>query len=399
MDAMLKQIRAKGEVNIFGFLHHIRTQRNYLVQTEEQYIFIHDALLEAIEAGETNINQAYFSRYIQGLLSTEAEDEKEGCSRKVLERQFRLVTSFVARDFHVMSGRKEYNLFKNRCLDILPVESSRVHLTPKAGVEGSDYINATWFQGFHKLKEFIITQHPLEATVYDFWQMVWDHNAQTIVMLSSLDDQENFQFWPTEECDIDSDIFKVKFVAKHDHVGYATQEFAVHSLQDDYELAVRIIHCENWIENSATLAAVFDTITMVQEWHVEYQNGPMVVMDEIGGTEAATFCCLTTFMKQLEFENHVDVYMYAKLYHNRRPGIWKNEADYMYLYHATEALIATRGNQIPPPPPAPDIYLTVNGHVNGFVNNGNGLVNSGNGMTRLSPEGMEPAAAIKDSMA
>lgn len=72
---------------------------------------------------------------------------------------------------------------------MLPVESSRVHLTPKPGEDGSDYINATWIQGFHSLREFIITQHPLQNTVNDFWQMVWDHNAQTIVMLSYVDNQ------------------------------------------------------------------------------------------------------------------------------------------------------------------------------------------------------------------
>ena len=64
---MLKQIECKNELNIRGFLCHIRNQRNFLVQTEEQYIFIHDALLEAIQAGNTNVHSSQLSRYLQLL--------------------------------------------------------------------------------------------------------------------------------------------------------------------------------------------------------------------------------------------------------------------------------------------------------------------------------------------
>lgn len=67
LDAMLKQIECKSELNVRGFLCHIRNQRNFLVQTEEQYIFIHDALLEAIQAGNTNVHSSQLTRYLQLL--------------------------------------------------------------------------------------------------------------------------------------------------------------------------------------------------------------------------------------------------------------------------------------------------------------------------------------------
>lgn len=52
-----------------------------------------------------------------------------------------------------------------------------------------------------------------------------------------------------------------------------------------------------------------------------------------GGTEAAIFCCLTTIGKQLQHENLVDITLYAKLYHNQRPGIWKDIVSLILINH------------------------------------------------------------------
>lgn len=64
---MLQQMRKKRKLNVYGFLKHIRTQRNYLVQTEEQYVFTYDVLLEALKSGNTEIHRDKFANYVKEL--------------------------------------------------------------------------------------------------------------------------------------------------------------------------------------------------------------------------------------------------------------------------------------------------------------------------------------------
>ncbi|XP_013779211.1 tyrosine-protein phosphatase 99A-like [Limulus polyphemus] len=337
IDAMLKQISHRQSVNVFGFLKLIRQQRNFLVQTEDQYIFIHDALLEAIESGDTEIPSNQLPHYIQ-MLQTAENSEREKDHWPLLEKQFKLVTAYRPRDFSLTSALKSCNKSKNRSLDLLPVETYRVHITPKPGTDGSDYINATFLPGFSKLREFIITQHPIYDSIADFWQMVWDHNSQTIVLLSAVDEKEYPSFWPEKEEESDYTTFKVKLAEESSQENFITRDFILQAVQDEYEVMCRIIQCAGWPESCSPLSSVFDLINVVQDWHLEYQNGPMVVIDRFGGTEATTFCCLSTLFKQLQCEQSVDVYMYAKLYHTCRPGVWKTQDDYLFLYQAVESI-------------------------------------------------------------
>ncbi|KAG0423774.1 hypothetical protein HPB47_000466 [Ixodes persulcatus] len=372
LDAMLRQMRQRQSVNVYGFLRHIRQQRNYLVQTEEQYVFIHDALLEAIDSGDTearllpffpfslgrHVGVSQLSRYVQSLQTAQVATTGAGDNEKswsLLERQFKLVTMFKAKDFNVVSAVKPCNKAKNRSLNLIPIESHRVHITPKPGIDGSDYINATFLQGFNRLREFIVTQHPLMDTMADFWQMVWDHNSQTIVVLSVVDEKEHPQFWPDTDEEQDYGSFKVKPTGESGAApvaeekgalmpgeggGLPSRDFILQSTQDDYELACRLLLCPGWPQSCSPLAKAFELVKEVGARQERDQNGPVVIVDRYGGTEAATFCCLSALYRQLEREKCVDVYMYAKLYHMRRPGIWKSQDDFLFLYRALESLLA-----------------------------------------------------------
>lgn len=44
---MLDRLRYELSVDIYGCVKAVRAQRCYMVQTDDQYIFIHDAVLDA----------------------------------------------------------------------------------------------------------------------------------------------------------------------------------------------------------------------------------------------------------------------------------------------------------------------------------------------------------------
>lgn len=50
-----------------------------------------------------------------------------------------------------ISANLPCNKFKNRLVNIMPYESTRVCLQPIRGVEGSDYINASFIDGYRYL--------------------------------------------------------------------------------------------------------------------------------------------------------------------------------------------------------------------------------------------------------
>lgn len=187
IDAMLERVKRDSMIDIYGYVTMMRTQRNFMVQTDEQYMFVYEVLAESIESGDTEIASSDLTSEFKKLTELRSDGKET-----LLEGQFKSISLEINNvlDPGLMTAAlNSTNEKKNRCRTVVPFDSNRVVLQSLRSHEGSDYINASFIDGYHQKNEFIATQGPLERTVADFWRMVMDHNSSIVVMLGDTEDK------------------------------------------------------------------------------------------------------------------------------------------------------------------------------------------------------------------
>uniref|UniRef100_A0A674MA28 protein-tyrosine-phosphatase n=1 Tax=Takifugu rubripes TaxID=31033 RepID=A0A674MA28_TAKRU len=334
IDAMLERIKHEKTVDIYGHVTLMRAQRNYMVQTEDQYVFIHDALLEAVNCGTTEVPARNLYAYIQKLTQIEGGENVTG-----MELEFKRLANTKAHTSRFISANLPCNKFKNRLVNIMPYESTRVCLQPIRGVEGSDYINGSFIDGYRQQKAYIATQGPLAETTEDFWRMLWEHNSTIVVMLTKLREmgrEKCHQYWPAERS-ARYQYFVVDPMAEYNMPQYILREFKVTDARDGQSRTVRQFQFTDWPEQGVPKSGegFIDFIGQVHKTKEQFgQDGPISVHCSAGVGRTGVFITLSIVLERMRYEGVVDIFQTVKMLRTQRPAMVQTEDQYQFCYRA-----------------------------------------------------------------
>ncbi|XP_043382887.1 receptor-type tyrosine-protein phosphatase T isoform X3 [Chelonia mydas] len=335
IDIMLDMAENEGVVDIFNCVRELRSQRVNLVQTEEQYVFVHDAILEACLCGNTAIPVCEFRSIYYNI--SRLDPQTNSSQIKDEFQTLNIVTPRV-RPEDCSIGLLPRNHDKNRCMDVLPLDRCLPFLISVDG-ESSNYINAALMDSHKQPAAFIVTQHPLPNTVPDFWRLVFDYNCSSIVMLNEMDAaQLCMQYWP-EKTSCCYGPIQVEFVSADIDEDIINRIFRICNMarpQDGYRIVqhLQYIGWPAYRDTPPSKRSLLKAVRRLEKWQEQYdgRDGRTVVHCLNGGGRSGTFCAICSVCEMIQQQNIIDVFHIVKTLRNNKSNMVESLEQYKFVY-------------------------------------------------------------------
>jgi len=334
LDSQINRIRNGRDVNVYSNVQSLRDSRYLMVQTEDQYAYIHQALVEFIKSGDTEIDASELRDYIKRKSDVDPDTGSTG-----------MMDEFVAlartnSQLTFTEANKSVNHTKNRYKNVYPYDSTRVILSQAPGLAGSDYINANHIDGYIDVKAFIATQAPLPTTFEDFWRMIWENDSRTIVMLSKEQESGKVKvncYWPAEGS-IKIGIWIIELLKTSTFNEYTLRELKLTNSEQGKSIIVRHYQYTAWPESGPPESAfgIIDLLGQVSKWNSTVGNRVISVHCSAGVGRTGVFIALTNLIERLKTEAVVDVYQTVKKLRQQRTAMVQTKDQYEFCYQALQ---------------------------------------------------------------
>ncbi|XP_025108277.1 receptor-type tyrosine-protein phosphatase kappa-like [Pomacea canaliculata] len=329
-------LRSRGrDVNIKEIVSRLREDRMLMVQTEEQYKFLHEAILEEHTSRTTRMTFDQFDFTFPDTINIHKESR--------VDKEFKMVCQmgeFVARPKYTLAASRE-NMHKNQCQEFLPDDDHLVYLT--GYVPGrNQYINAVHMSSFRKRQGLILTQLPLPDTVVDMWRMIDGWDVNTIVSLGHRDQSKSVKnycrYWPeTDKDTLKAGPYSISLTSSSalgDHLTCYNLSLTTKALKTK---TVRVLYYDDWKELvPSRISDILQLTDILESWRVEDEPSPVVVQCSDGMTRSGMFCALYDVINRARNDQEIDVYLSVRQVRTVRQHAITSEVQYRYCYQAAQ---------------------------------------------------------------
>uniref|UniRef100_A0A8C6MSW5 Tyrosine-protein phosphatase non-receptor type 9 n=1 Tax=Mus spicilegus TaxID=10103 RepID=A0A8C6MSW5_MUSSI len=244
------------------------------------------------------------------------------------------------------------NLEKNRYGDVPCLDQTRVKLTKRSGHTQTDYINASFMDGYKQKNAYIGTQGPLENTYRDFWLMVWEQKVLVIVMTTRFEEggrRKCGQYWPLEkDSRIRFGFLTVTNLGVENMNHYKKTTLEIHNTEERQKRQVTHFQFLSWPDYGvpSSAASLIDFLRVVRNQQSmavgnlgarskgQCPEPPIVVHCSAGIGRTGTFCSLDICLAQLEELGTLNVFQTVSRMRTQRAFSIQTPEQYYFCYKA-----------------------------------------------------------------
>ncbi|KAM9586046.1 tyrosine-protein phosphatase non-receptor type 9 isoform 2-T2 [Trichechus inunguis] len=244
------------------------------------------------------------------------------------------------------------NLEKNRYGDVPCLDQTRVKLTKRSGHTQTDYINASFMDGYKQKNAYIGTQGPLENTYRDFWLMVWEQKVLVIVMTTRFEEggrRKCGQYWPLEkDSRIRFGFLTVTNLSVENMNHYKKTVLEIHNAEERQKRQVTHFQFLSWPDYGvpSSAASLIDFLRVVRNQQrlavssmgarskAQSPEPPIVVHCSAGIGRTGTFCSLDICLAQLEELGTLNVFQTVSRMRTQRAFSIQTPEQYYFCYKA-----------------------------------------------------------------